>query len=219
MALNPATAQARRLIQPASALLDTATVQALHAASGSSAIHFAAVYQPLLQAVAEYVQQLPDPGQPTRTVLEARVHAALGGLRRRRGRLLPPGAPAERIAQETEVWTYAVFSLALLRGLAPVVTAWRVTLWSAQAQPLGVWRLWDAPGGLAQVPRAAAYTVQPALNPPEADATPLLIGALMPAAGLHWLWRAPAVGDAWRAALRAAAWPALLQPLFSEPGA
>ena len=219
LAVKPAPAPERRPILPASALLDAATVQQLHAASGGSATHFEAVYRPLLHAVAEYLQQLPDPAQPAITGLDARLHTAATALRRRRGRLLPPGAPAERLAQDADLWTYAVFSLALLRRLGPAVTAWRITLWSAHDQPLGVWRLWETPRGLAHVPRAAVYQAQPALHPPRTDATPLLVGALMPPAGLHWLWRAPAVLDAWRGALYAPAWPPLFEPLFSEPGA
>jgi len=216
MALKPTLAPDRAPILPASALLDAVAIQALYAGSSSSATHFNAVYRPLLHAVAEYLQRLPDPEQPAIPLLEARVRTAAEGLRRRRGRLLPPGASAERIAEEADLWTYAVFSLALLRRLGPAVTAWRITLWSAQDQPLGVWRLWDTPRGLARVPRAAAYQVQPAPHPPRADATPLLVGALMPPAGLHWLWRAPAVLDAWRAALQAPSWPALFQPLFPD---
>ena len=218
LAVKPAPAPERRPILPASALLEAAAVERLHAASGSSATHFEAVYRPLLHAVAEYLQQLPDPAQPAITGLDARLHTAATALHRRRGRLLPPGAPAERLAQEADLWTYAVFSLALLRRLGLAVTAWRITLWSAHDQPLGVWRLWETPRGLAHVPRAAVYQAHPALHPPRTDATPLLVGALMPPAGLHWLWRAPAVLDAWRGALYAPAWSALFAPLFSEPG-
>lgn len=107
LAVKPAPAPERRLILPASALLDAAIVQQLHAGSGSSATYFDAVYRPLLHAVAEYLQQLPDPAQPAITGLDARLHTAATALRHRRGRLLPPGAPAERLAQDADLWTYS----------------------------------------------------------------------------------------------------------------
>ena len=171
--------------------------------SGSSPVQFAAAYAPLAENVAEYVQRLPAVGDPEPTILAARLRRAEGALARRRARLLPPDADPERIAREADLWTYVAFGLALLRGLARDLDAWTVALWTADRRPLGLWRPWEAPWGLARVAGAAAYTVDRHRDPPSADWTPLAAGALMPADGLHWVWREPAVLAVWTRALTA----------------
>ena len=187
----------------------------LHALSGSSATQFEAVYQPLALALAGSVQRLPVAGDGRQTILAARLRRAEVVLARRRGVLLPPGAEPERVARQADLWTYALFSLALLRRLARDLAPWTVALWSAEGRPLGVWRPPTAPRGLARVAGVAAYSVRPSPDPPGADWTPLVAGALLPEAGLNWLWREPDVLRAWSRALSAEL-PAELAPLFVD---
>lgn len=205
-------------IAPARALLDERrdALARLHALSGSSATQFEAVYQPLALALAGYVQRLPAAGDGRQTILAARLRRAEVVLARRRGVLLPPGAEPERVARQADLWTYALFGLALLRRLAREFAPWTVALWSAEGRPLGVWRPQAAPRGPARVAGAAAYSVRPNPDPPDADWTPLVVGALLPAAGLNWLWREPDVLRAWSRAL-VAELPAELAPLFVDP--
>ena len=208
----------RALIAPAQALLDEQrdALVRLHALSGSSATQFEAVYQPLALALAGSVQRLPATGDGRQTILAARLRRAEIVLARRRGVLLPPGAEPERVARQADLWTYALFGLALLRRLAREFAPWTVALWSAEGRPLGVWRPAAAPRGPARVAGAAAYSVRPNPDPPGADWTPLVAGALLPAAGLNWLWREPDVLRAWSRAL-VAELPAELAPLFGDP--
>ena len=187
----------------------------LHALSGSSATQFEAVYRPLALALAGYVQRLPAAGDGRQTILTARLRRAEVVLARRRGVLLPPGAEPERVARQADLWTYALFSLALLRRLARAFAPWTVALWSAEGRPLGGWRPAAAPRGWAQGAGAAAYSLHPNPDPPGADWTPLAVGALLPAAGLNWLWREPEVMSAWSRAL-VAELPAELAPLFVD---
>ena len=207
----------RALIAPAQALLDEQrdALARLHALSGSSATQFEAVYQPLALALASYVQRLPVAGDGRQTILAARLRRAEVVLARRRGVLLPPGAEPGQVARQADLWTYALFSLALLRRLARDLAPWTVALWSAEGRPLGVWRPPTAPRGLARVAGAAAYSVRPSPDPPGADWTPLVAGALLPEAGLNWLWREPDVLRAWSRALSAEL-PAELAPLFVD---
>lgn len=183
--------------------------------SGSSVTQFTAVYTPLAQALAGYVQHLPCVYRTDHSLLSARLEQAAQVLLRRQGVLLPPGAPPERLAREADLWTYVAYSVALLRGLAADVAPWTITLWSLDDTARGVWQPWTAPRGLATVD-AAAYRVRRALHPPGADWTPLLVGALMPPAGLNWLWREPAIWQVWQQALTAAEWREPLKSLFVD---
>jgi len=186
----------------------------LHALSGHSTHQFEGVYTPLARALASYVQRLPAAeGGPT--LLAARLGQAERVLARRRGVLLPPGADPEQVAHEADVWTYALFSLALLRRLARAFAPWTIQLWSAAGQPLGVWQPSTAPRGLATRAGVAAYSVHANPEPPRADWTPLVAGALLPPDGLNWLWREPDVQRAWSRALTGEL-PAELNPLFVE---
>lgn len=183
--------------------------------SGSSPTQWEAVYHPLAEALAGYVQHLPCADRADASLLGARLQQAERVLRRRSGGFLPPGAPPERIAREADLWTYVAFSVALLRGLAGDLAPWTITLWSAEDTARGVWQPWTAPRGLATVD-AVAYRVRRHLHPPGADWTPLVVGVLMPVTGLHWLWREPAIWPVWQQALTAVELPQPLQPLFVQ---
>lgn len=180
--------------------------------AGCSPAQFEAAYAPLLAAFARYVQRLPDAGGAT--VLDARLARAATVLARRRGLILPPGADPEQAAREADAWTYALFALALLRGLAGALAPWAVALWSADGRPLGRWRVQTEPRGLSQVSGAAAYTAYHCDEPPGADWTPLVAGALLPPAGTNWLWREPGVMAAWQKGLLAAEPPPAVAGAF-----
>ncbi len=175
-----------------------ARLERLRLWSSSSTVQFEAVYAPLLERFAEYVQRVPCATQPAVTILERRLDAAEHLLARRRGAILPLDAGPEQVAREADLWTYVLFSAALLRRLAAEFAPWAITVWSSQRRPLGRWRPHIAPRGLARMPQAAAYDAQPSDEPPGADWTPLLVGTLLPSAASNWLWREPAVHAAWR---------------------
>ena len=180
--------------------------------SNSSGSQFEAAYAPLLAAFAGYVQRLPAEGAPT--LLDARLDRTAAVLARRRGMILPPGADPERAAREADAWTYALFGLALLRGLSGALAPWAVALWAADGRSLGRWRPHLEPRGFSRVKGAVAYTAGPNDAPPGADWTPLVAGALLPAPGLNWLWREPGVMAVWQHALIAADLPAEFGGLF-----
>ena len=95
-----------------------------------------------------FVQQLP--------ASEAHHHAGAGGLLRhglevvhealrlRRTVLLPAGAPAEEVARQEDIWTYATVCAGLLHDLGKPVTDLRIIVddedWSPLAGPLPVGR-------------------------------------------------------------------------------
>ena len=182
------------LLKPHAALLER-----LHLLSGCSATHFAAVYSPLLERFAEYVQQVPDASaSPERTLLQARLQAAERALARRRGAILPLDAEPERVAREADLWTYVLFAAALLRELATAFAPWAITVTTANHQVLGRWQPQIAPRGFANMPHAAAYHARPSEETPGPDWTPLMIGALLPETAWNWLWREPPILAAWQ---------------------
>ena len=187
-------------IQTAAELLapQAVSIDRLRRLSGGSDVQFAAVYAPLLAGFAEYVQQVPDAGQPERTLLQARLHAAERTLARRRGAILPLDAEPEQVAREADLWTYVLFAAALLRELATALAPWAITVYAPRQQPLGRWQPHLAPRGFAKLPHAVAYQVRRSGETPGPDGTPLMIGARLPEAAWNWLWREPRVFAAWQ---------------------
>jgi len=122
------------------------TIQQL---AGVPKVHWRTLYMEALLAFARYVQQLP--------ASEAHHHAGTGGLlehslevvihalRIRRGHLLPHGADAEEITAKKDVWTYAVFSAALLHDVGKPLMDQVVTLYDKQGGDLGRWDALTAP--------------------------------------------------------------------------
>jgi hypothetical protein len=186
--------------------------------SGASATQFAATYRPLLVKWATYLQRLPDVDAPGATLLERRLRWAEQVLARRQGVILPIGTEPERAAREADLWTFAVFSVALLRRLGTALAPLAVALWSAQHQAVGRWRPDLHPRGLASVENAAAYSVFPNAASPCTEWALLAAGALLDNVARDWLWREPSVLAVWKQALVAPALPPPIQALFSvEP--
>ncbi len=115
---------------------------------------------PVVQAVAEMVQQLP--------ASEAHHHAEPGGLfvhtvetlqhaaKLRQGRILPPGADIETQGRTQHLWTVGIYIAALLHDIGKPVSDLRVTLFS-ESHPAGA--PWQALMGSMVEAKASAYVV------------------------------------------------------------
>ena len=115
---------------------------------------------PVVQAVAEMVQQLP--------ASEAHHHAEPGGLfvhtvetlqhaaKLRQGRILPPGADIETQGRTQHLWTVGIYIAALLHDIGKPVSDLRVTLFS-ESHPAGA--PWQALMGSMIEAKASAYVV------------------------------------------------------------
>lgn len=193
---------------------ETGAVERLLSLSGVSERQFDAIYRPLLLRLAGYVQRLPDPGAPSATLLGTRLRRAEQALARRRGCFLPGGASPEQIAREADLWTYVVFSAALLRRLGSDLGRLEVELCDVDHRPCGVWSPVSA--GLAAT-GAVGYRVRQIGPDPGGDWTALLVAALMPAHGLCWLWREPPVLSCWLEAVAGETPPPRLAPLLAAP--
>lgn len=156
---------------------------------GVPARHWRLLYEALFAAYAQYVQQIPEtshtrePGTLLRHALETVEQA----LKIRRGYVLPPGKEPEVVANEQDVWTYAVATAALLQRTGNALLSQRVTLYNRNRRPVNVWSPWTGPMAGCGI---AYYRVE--LRPSAASdltrlALPLLVPHIVPADGLRWL--------------------------------
>jgi len=178
-------------------------IQAIRANVGLPENHWQGIYLPVLRNYAELSQRLP--------ASEAHHHAETGGLLRhgletmlealilRRSQLLPPGASAEEIARQQDLWTYAIATSALLHDVGKPITDIVVTyVVPAEGKP----QRWQPL--TTSLPAGAHYRFR--FNPQRqyhrhALIPPLLAHRLLPRAGLDWLASEPTVFDAWLATI------------------
>lgn len=160
--------------------------------AGVTRHHFQAYYVAAINRFAEFVQQLP--------ASEAHHHAYAGGmldhglevaaiaLKLRQAYLLPPGAVPEDINHKRDLWTYAVFTAALLHDLAKPAVDQVVTVFDERGKDFGPWDPWT--GSLTDDPRARWYRAE--FVPKRQyrlheKASLLLVNRIIPADGLAWL--------------------------------
>ncbi|MDZ7840998.1 MAG: MobH family relaxase [Gammaproteobacteria bacterium] len=152
--------------------------------------HLETLYHLAIKSYARFVQQLP--------ASEAHHHAGSGGmldhglevvanaLALRRGHLLPHGDEPERLARSQDLWTYAVFTAALLHDIGKPAVDQRVTLFDVRGRALGVWDPWQGP--MDNTARSYRVTfVRERRRGLHERVAPLLARFVVPAAGLSWL--------------------------------
>lgn len=180
-------------VRPASALLGEhgASLTRIFALTGVPEKHWRLLYEALFGAYAEYVQQIPTGSSvddaASGTILRQALETVERSLKVRRGYLLPPGKEPEAVAEEQDVWTYAVVVAALLNGTGEALLECRVTLHDRAGRAIGGWVPWIGPmsqSGSAYYhvefrPGGATGLVQSAL--------PLFIPHIVPGDGLRWL--------------------------------
>lgn len=166
--------------------------------------HLESLFHTTILSYARFVQQLPGS--------EAHHHAGPGGmldhglevvtnaLALRRGYLLPQGAEPERLARSQDLWTYAVFTAALLHDIGKTAVDQRILLFDARKRPLGTWDPWQGPMGQqatwyrVEFVRGRTYGLHERV-------APLLARFIVPAMGLSWLASDREVLTAWVATI------------------
>jgi len=193
-------------VQSASELLQphTDVLGKIRQQVGIPAAHWSALYQPLLEAYAAFVQQLP--------ASEAHHHRGRGGLLKhgletmlaaltlRRGVLLPPGSSAELLAEKQDAWTYATASAALLHDLGKPVVDQHVGLRGAGGSSLGRWNPLAGP----MRPPATHYSIRYVRGRRyrlHSRLPPMLVQYLLPPLALQWLAQDLDVFEAWLAVI------------------
>ena len=121
----------------------------IEALAGLPDVHFDKLYRSMVLRFAAFVQLLP--------ASEAHHHARLGGLldhsldvahralALRRGHLLPPQSPPEVVGRLADVWSFGVFSAALLHDVGKAVVNQHVTQYDGRGALLGPWNPWVGP--------------------------------------------------------------------------
>ena len=172
-----------------------------------SAAHYDALYLVAIERFTNLVQQLP--------ASEAHHHAGAGGLldhslevavialQLRRGYLLPPGAAPEDQARLQDLWTYAVFTAALMHDLGKPVVDQIVQLFDSHSKPAGIWEPWEGP-----MPESlGSYRVTFARERRQKlheRVVPLLVPSVLPPVGLSWIAGNRNAFAAWLAAVSGA---------------
>ncbi|MCB1718259.1 MAG: TraI domain-containing protein [Candidatus Competibacteraceae bacterium] len=200
-------------IQTSAMLLEPLQSQIIRLAERADATdaHFFHYYRPVLEQLADVLQNLIARDAAV-SLLDSRLQATDVTLQRRWAYLLPPGAEPERLAQESDLWTYAVFTLSVLRGLGHTLSCLQIDMFDRYGNALGSWKPWR--GAMAQ--QGAAYFRVAGIGPPASlDWTPLLAMPLIPRPGQAWLWSNRAVFALWLEALAGSVCPVMLERILS----
>lgn len=158
------------------------------------------VHESLLKNFARRVQLLPvseadsEPGGLLRLSLESANHA----MKIRRGYMLPNGAASECISEQTEIWSFAAYSAALLRNIEKSVTEATISLRNHKGDELH----WSLVHG--DIPFDVSYRpeFQPQQPVQHNEPTPLLVAEqIISQIALEWLTSYPEVHKMWRLTL------------------
>lgn len=173
--------------------------------AGAIPLHFERYYLDTLHRFARWSQQRPAShpryGHPS-GLLELGLETA-AALKIRQGYLLPPGAVPEEAVLKKDLWTFAVFALALLHDARQPAMERRVVLLDGDTS--WTWNPWT--GTMADFPDVLGYRVEfhekPDARPPQ-NAAMMLAHLVVAPEGLVWLasdkdvlaaWTACATGD------------------------
>lgn len=176
------------------------TIQQL---AGVPRAHWRSLYLEALLSFAGYVQQLPaseshhHPGAGG--LLDHCLEVVIHALRNRRGHLLPQGGDAEEITAKKDVWTYAVFSAALLHDIGKPLMDQTITLYDKHGRELGVWNALTTP-----IIDAHWYRIRYRKDRQyrlHERAALLLTNLILPAPALNWLSADRTVLAAWLASI------------------
>jgi len=198
-----------RLEEPAELLRPAHRQQMLHQVAAIAALppeHYRSLVLDVLERYAGFVQRLP--------ASEAHHHAGLGGmldhglevtlqaLLNRRGKLLPVGAEPEQIGKVHDLWTYAVFTAAVLHDIGKPAVDQEVMLLDAEGQMIGPWDPWSGP--MSRVAHCQGYAVHFRRGRRyrfHERAAPLLVHHIVPDRGLAWLASDQELFATWLAAI------------------
>ncbi len=180
-----------------------AAVNRIEELAGTTPAHFEQYYLDTLHRFACWSQQRPaspnhyaHPGG----LLDLAMETAAAALKIRQGHLLPPGAPPEEAVLKKDLWTFSVFTLALLGEAIKPTSEQTVTLFGETGSR--IWNPWSST--ISDDPAVRWYRVEfnreNDLNIPE-SASLMLANLIIAPVGLAWLSSDPHAFSAWLAYL------------------
>lgn len=159
-----------------------------------------------LQSFAALVQLLPaseshhHAGQGG--MLDHTLAVAVAALKIRAGFMLPPGCAPEAAGGRRILWSYAVFTAALLHDIGKPVGDQDIMLFDADGIPVGAWNPWlDT---MVDHPRARAYKItfrRGRRHKAHERLGGLLAHRILPRAALGWIGSDPELLPLWAAAI------------------
>jgi hypothetical protein len=163
--------------------------------------NYQALYINLLEQVAEWMQALPCPlesaYQNPYGLFTLSFARAIIVLKHRRAYMLPPGANAETCYQQQDMWTYGLFTAALLKDCWQVAAHFEISYVDKNGEVVGIWQ------PLAKPPRCAGYYYKQLTTSTIITAQHNLVIAkqFIPATGGQWLQRFQNLHEDWLAYL------------------
>jgi hypothetical protein len=179
-----------------------AAVSRIEELAGTTQAHFEQYYLDTLHRFARWSQQRPaSPTHYTHPggLLDLGMETAATALKIRQGHLLPPGAPPEEAVLKKDLWTFAVFTLALLGETAKSTPGQTITLFGGDTSER-IWNPWSS--AIGDDPAVRWYRVESNREVPRhipESACLLLANLVIAPAGLAWLSSDPHAFAAWLA--------------------
>ena len=110
----------------------------IHQQVGVPEIHWKAVYLQFIKNFAEQVQLLPASESHHHSgaggLLTHSLEVGLNALKIRKGKVLPVGASSEVIQEQKELWSYAIFTAAMLHDIGKPLTDQIITIISEKPE-------------------------------------------------------------------------------------
>ncbi|MCF6252733.1 MAG: TraI domain-containing protein [Methylococcaceae bacterium] len=114
----------------------TNLLELIHQQVGVPETHWKALYVQFIENFAEQVQLLPASESHHHSgaggLLTHSLEVGLNALKIRKGRMLPVGASSEVIEEQKELWSYAIFTAAMLHDIGKPLTDQIITIISEE---------------------------------------------------------------------------------------
>ena len=168
------------------------TIEQIHQQIGVPESHWQAVYYQLIDNFAEQVQLLSaSKSHHTQLggLLSHSLEVALHALKFRKSKMLPLGAAVDVIEQQKELWSYAVFSAALLHDIGTIHSDQKIQyIQQTEKNNTKIWTPLTETLNKGTYYKISHRQQDPAQQHPIHQSITLLFASkLLPKSGLNWL--------------------------------
>ncbi len=193
-----------RPIQPLEKLWSThkGKIEEIKSITSLSNKYWVELYQAALESTLALAQELPaseyhhhsHPGG----LAEHAIDVCLRALKYRQGKLLPLGATPDEQTKQSQLWTYAVFTGALLHDIGKPFSDQVITTYDTKNKKIKQWNPLVEP---ITAQHATSYTIEYSQKDKEYRRhellAPLFIRTIIPTCGISWLSSEPKILNMW----------------------